>query len=343
MYSSQVGAAEARQKLLLKIYRPFQKYSRESVEYKELARSGKVWEDYHRPYDSLRKGYLDIQRENSYLLQEIDSLAKFMKLEIPDISKTLVAEHAHQSVAIEDNRSNISDAVKVDTYLAAHLFNVVNEHDFSKLSVDDLPKIGIPRSEPDTHDIVELKNHIVASRWIAENAARQQNTPGLTEKEVRVLQIVSCKGTNAELAHALSWGKRIDLGDYHVTPIRVKSNPLSIFPYPAEIAACVRRFFEWRDKAHADHILHPLVLACQAQVYFAHIHPFLDGNGRVSRMIGHDYMARHGYLPVIMQHICRKDFLRMIRNAQDGKPRELITSVILTQLDELRSFYWNNN
>lgn len=257
-----------------------------------------------------------------------------MKLEIPAISKTLIAEHAYQSVAIEDNRSNIEDVVKVDSYMAANIYDVVNKYDLSKL-----PEIEIPRSGPDTHDIVELKNHLVASRWIAENAARKPHTAGFNEREVQILQIISCKGTNAELAHSLSWGKRLSLGEYRSTPIQVRSNPLCIFPYPAEIAACVQRFFEWRDEAHTKRTLHPLVLACQAQAYFVHIHPFLDGNGRVSRMISHDYMARQGYLPVIIQDLHRNDYLRMISNAMDGKPREFVTTIITTELDELRTFY----
>lgn len=275
------------------------------------------------------------------MLQEIDRFSKLMKLDIPDISKTLIAEYAHQSVAIEDNRSDIADVVKVDKYLAARLFDVVNGYDFSKLCVEDLSKIKMPRSEPDTPDIVELENHIVASRWIAENAIRVPHTAGVNEREVQALQIISCKETNAERLHSLSWGRRLNLGEYRCTPIQVKSNPMRIFPYPDEIAACVKRFFEWRDKAHAERALHPLVLACQAEVYFVHIHPFLDGNGRVSRMISHDYMARQGYLPVIMKHLQRNDYLRMISDASDGKPREFVTEVITTQLDELREFYLN--
>lgn len=74
--------------------------------------------------------------------------------------------------------------------------------------------------------------------------------------------------------------------------------------------------------------------------YFVHIHSFPDVNGRVSRITMHDYMVRQGYLPVVIRDLDRKDYLRMISNACNGKPREFITTVLETELKELRAFYW---
>ncbi|ETS74014.1 hypothetical protein PFICI_13880 [Pestalotiopsis fici W106-1] len=261
-----------------------------------------------------------------------------MKRTIPDIAKTLAAAYALQSVKYENNQSTTIDMIKAERHLTARLFNV-ETYGLHKFCEEDLLNIEIPRAEPSSPDMVELENHIVASRWIAENAIRHPGTPGLNEREVQILQTITCKGTTAEQAHLLSWGKRIALGDYRVTPIQVRSNPLRVFPYPQEVPACIKRFFAWRDKAHTEGILHPLVLACQAQVYFVHVHPFLDGNGRVSRMISHDYMTRQGYLPAIIPHLDRYDHLRMISNASDGNPREFVTSVIVGQLDALRKFH----
>src|SRR5262249_1481206 len=125
---------------------------------------------------------------------------------------------------------------------------------------------------------------------------------------------------------------------YRKAPISVRSNPLRIFPYHVEVPACMQRFFQWREKTHQEGKLHPLILACQTVVYFLHIHPFPDGNGRVSRMIMHDYMARQGYVPVVMQALERPDYLKMISDAQDGKPDESVNRVLTTQLEELVTF-----
>lgn len=51
-----------RQSLLSEIYAPFQKLPADSPEYYELARSGKVWEDYFQPADSKKLGYTRLQK-----------------------------------------------------------------------------------------------------------------------------------------------------------------------------------------------------------------------------------------------------------------------------------------
>lgn len=74
-------------------------------------------------------------------------------------------------------------------------------------------------------------------------------------------------------------------------------------------------------------------------VYWLHIHPFPDGNGRVSRMLMHDYMARQGYLPVVILGLERDDYIRMISDSQDGDPGEFVRTVLRTQLEQLETFH----
>ncbi|KAK3944412.1 fic doc family [Diplogelasinospora grovesii] len=99
------------------------------------------------------------------------------------------------------------------------------------------------------------------------------------------------KGQTVEL-------RNLRLGQHRNAPIAVKSNPLRIFPCHLEVLACMRCFFQWREKAHQEKKIHPLILACQITPYFLHIHPF------------------------------RRDYLRMVRDAKDGKPDELSTGFL---------------
>jgi hypothetical protein len=54
--------ADQRRQILLKIYAPFAKLEKNSLEYRKLALSGRVWEDYHRPADSEKYGYTRLQK-----------------------------------------------------------------------------------------------------------------------------------------------------------------------------------------------------------------------------------------------------------------------------------------
>jgi Fic family protein len=98
-------------------------------------------------------------------------------------------------------------------------------------------------------------------------------------------------------------------------PISVKSNPRRIFLYPLEVPQVVDRFSVWRDEKHARGELHPMILSIQLSTYILHIRPFLDGNGRVRRVLFAEYMIRPGYLPVVFSGLEREDYLTLISEA----------------------------
>ncbi len=256
------------------------------------------------------------------------------------VAKQLVSEYAHQSVQIEDNHLQSGDSESLFEVLTTTLFNTT---DMEEVSIDSLCAAVLPdvtqfRPHADQNQVLELRNHLVASQWIADTASRNPDTAGLGEQDVRALSALNMKDLDENGYYPRTWGGKARLGDYRLAPISVRSNPLRIFPYHVEVPACMRRFFEWRDRAHQEKKLHPLILACQVTAYFVHIHPFPDGNGRVSRMVMHDYMVRQGYLPVVLQATQRQDYLTMISDAQDGNPDEFVVRVLMTQLEALRTF-----
>ncbi|KAH6607702.1 fic doc family [Trichoderma cornu-damae] len=327
---------------LRKVYAPFANMNKETPEYRALAESGQVWEDYFQPANAERYGYTRLQQLHTPLLNEIDHWRKTMKLPKAATIRSLVAEYAHQSVFIELNKLRQGDSVLIDDYLVSTFFKDVVP-DLASVSASQLAQMPLPDvhslvSHGDASQVAELRNHIVASRWVTETALQNPNTAGLSEEEIRCLSRLLLQETDAEALYKYGWGKRIGLGDYRSAPIQVRSNPLRIFPYHVEVPACMRRFIQWRDRVDQEKRLHPLIIACQAIMYFLHIHPFPDGNGRTSRLIMQDYMIRHGYAPVVIQAMEREDYIRMVKDAQDGKPDEFVFTVLTTQLEELKTF-----
>jgi Fic family protein len=239
-------------------------------------------------------------------------------------------------VAIEDNKLHLGRAGTLNDHLESFLPNLTSmtTHELSHTSLPDVRPL-CPHA--DASQLAELRNHIIASHWVTEAALRNPGTAGIAEDEIRCLSAVLLKDTRSEVIYKHAWGKRVLLGDYRSTPIGVKSNPLRIFPYHDEVPACMRRFTQWRDKVTRERRLHPLIAACQMTAYFLHIHPFLDGNGRVSRLLMQDYMVRHGYVPVVIQGLDRRRYIDMISRAQDGKPDDFVTTILRTELEELKT------
>lgn len=256
------------------------------------------------------------------------------------VAKQLVFEYAHQSVQIEDNRLQRGESKAIYDFLTATLFDSIDLASLFIYNLYDTVLPDVSHFSPHTNrdQVIELRNHLVASQWIAETASRNPSTAGLGEHDIRALSALNMKDMDRDGNYPWAWGGKVRLGDYRKAPISVRSNPLRIYPYHVEVPACMRRFFRWRERAHQEKTLHPLILACQATAYFLHIHPFPDGNGRVSRMAMHDYMVRQDYLPVVMQAMEREDYLKMIIDAQDGKPDEFVVRVLTTQLEALQAF-----
>src|SRR3989338_1054013 len=62
-------------------------------------------------------------------------------------------------------------------------------------------------------------------------------------------------------------------------------------PYPAELNILLEEFFTWYNKERKK--LHPVELAALVHLKFVSIHPFTDGNGRMSRIIMNFVLHKH--------------------------------------------------
>jgi Fic family protein len=333
-------AIKSRVDLLNSIYRPaFANLKKSSPEYVDLARSGRVWENFFKPGNI--EPYLQAQSDLNQTLASVDELKEWYQEN--DKAKTtilraLVPELAHQSTSLEQNPLHIGDSVVIFDKLEKQLF--CNIDSLSDMSISEVSKLALPTSEElllgkSVSEVAELRNHILVSRYITEAALKNLGTAGMSVADIKQLSMMILRGTDAETLCALSWGKRIQIGECRSAPISVKSNLMRIFPYPQEISACMHRYVEWRDRQHTDRILHPIILATHLSTYFVHIHPFLDGNGRLGRVLMADYLIRQGYLPVVFVDLPREDYLKMISDAQDGKPDDLCATVAQTQLEML--------
>lgn len=60
---------------------------------------------------------------------------------------------------------------------------------------------------------------------------------------------------------------------------------------------------------------------------FAAIHPFIDGNGRVARLLGNLYLIQHGYPPIVLNQKNRQHYYRALREADNGDLSVFITFI----------------
>jgi len=79
--------------------------------------------------------------------------------------------------------------------------------------------------------------------------------------------------------------------------------------------------------------------AAEAHRRFVFIHPFIDGNGRVARLLMNLCLLRHGYTLAIVPPVLRVEYIQLLEKAHtDAEPFTAFISerVLETQKDILR-------
>ena len=106
-------------------------------------------------------------------------------------------------------------------------------------------------------------------------------------------------------------------------------------PPPEEIPGRMAAFMQWMRESN----MHPVHFAAQAHKRFVFIHPFIDGNGRVSRLLMNLCLLRHGYTLAIVPPVLRAEYIALLERAHtDDAPFEAFIAerVLETQKDILR-------
>ena len=109
-----------------------------------------------------------------------------------------------------------------------------------------------------------------------------------------------------------------------------------------EISELMRRHIENMNKVPAGR--HLLELASDLHAEFESIHPFIDGNGRIGRLLLSILTMKNGYCPVIIPPVRRSEYITALQKANKGnmyKLRALILSIVYEEMKSLKRLVEN--
>lgn len=129
--------------------------------------------------------------------------------------------------------------------------------------------------------------------------------------------------------------KEITLGDYRDETMAVVSGHFGRkevvhFQAPCEQRACVEaymdEFIDWfnQDQAIVDYPMYDYLKAAIAKFWFVTIHPFDDGNGRLSRILAERCLARSDHTDIRLYSISsemarqKSDYYQVLEKTQKG-------------------------
>jgi Fic family protein len=245
---------------------------------------------------------LEFQFSNAEILKEVDELKKQIDAMRPlpaDVEGRLMQklrlDWNYHSNAIEGNRLNYGETV-------AFLME------------------GITAKGKPLKDHLDIRGHNEAINFLLEIV---KDTRPISEADIRALHkmiLVEPYDSPAQTSDGLPTTKRITLGEYKTSPNHVKTATGEIHYYatPEETPAKMQELMQWLEEVERYDNIHPVVIAAFFHHKFVEIHPFDDGNGRMSRILMNLILMQYGYPPVIVKLDDRTNYYSLLSRADNN-------------------------
>ena len=138
---------------------------------------------------------------------------------------------------------------------------------------------GLTISGKSMREHLEAINHQEAIAYIKE--LMDKNT-AINEREILCIHNLILRGIYPE-----------DAGKYRKVQVMIKGSS-HMPPQPFLVAKEMEELFIWYQTNKNN--LHPVILAAEMHERLVTIHPFIDGNGRTSRLLMNLILLQHGYV-----------------------------------------------
>jgi Fic family protein len=107
-------------------------------------------------------------------------------------------------------------------------------------------------------------------------------------------------------------------GRYREQPVIVTGSKYPVCE-PEKIAGEMEQFFVWAASERDQY--HPVEFAAQLHKRFVFIHPFVDGNGRLSRLLMNTALIQDGYMLTVIPPLLRQEYISLLERAhKDDRP-----------------------
>ncbi|MES2799039.1 MAG: Fic family protein [Bacteroidota bacterium] len=205
-----------------------------------------------------KRGFPILSKDLAVLLKEIDNL----KLKLDDLRSF---DSYRISQALELEYTFESNRIEGNTLTLQETDLVINE--------------GLTVAGKSMREHLEAINHNEAIAYVKDLVHRKVK---INERELLSIHNLILRGIMPEYA-----------GKYRKVQVMIKGSQ-HMPPQPFLVAKKMEEYFEWfaenKDK------LHPVVLAAAMHERLVTIHPFIDGNGRTSRLIMNLLLLQKGFV-----------------------------------------------
>jgi Fic/DOC family len=188
-----------------------------------------------------------------------------------------------------------------------HNSTAIEGNTMTRAQVVDLVERG--RASASLVESLDVEGYSRAADWVYRHAGEYDHVP------VRVVAEVH------KIAIELAWKieppiTRDQPGAWRRGPVQVRAVKVSL---PAAIPGDLGEWSQSTGKLN----VHPVVHAAMHHAWFERIHPFVDGNGRVGRLLLNFMLIQRGYPPAVILKSQRPRYLQALQTADGGNANPL--------------------
>jgi fido (protein-threonine AMPylation protein) len=225
------------------------------------------------------------------VLARLDEEVDLLHTHLGGLPRAIEADHVLKEIWIDDVHN--STAIEGNTMTRAQVADLVERR----------------RVTADLVETLEVEGYAKAADWVYREAREHPGVPVGVVSEIH------------RRALSLAWEvdpppSRDRPGTWRQGGVRIRS--VAVSP-PAAIQADL----EGWSQASSRRTEHPVVHAAHHHAWFERIHPFVDGNGRVGRLILNFMLLQEGYPPAVILAEHRARYLQALRTADRGNPNPL--------------------
>lgn len=169
---------------------------------------------------------------------------------------------------------------------------------------------------------LEAINHKDAILYIEEIVRKGEP---LTEWQIKSVHRLILKGIQDEYA-----------GTYRKENVLI-SGAKHIPPDYAQVPSEMEQFINWYEGIGMQ--LHPVARAAAVHCDFVKIHPFIDGNGRTSRLLLNFELMKNGYPPIVIEKEQRPRYYSSLDEAHTTGDNAEFTAFVRDVLEQTLDMY----
>lgn len=259
--------------------------------------------------------------------------------ERPEFNKLLKAVDRHKAEidALKSHRTDIWDTIlkKLKADWTYHS-NAIEGSKLTREETGFFLEYGLTVEGKPFKDFLDARNHTEAIDYLY--AIIKEERP-LTQGAIKEFNALLLSGVTTTPA-VNQEGKRIEKparpGEYKTLPNHVLQPDGTMFYYvePLQVPGEMDELIQWVH--HHLEALHPAIVGAVAHYNLVRIHPFDDGNGRVSRLLMNLLLIQKKFSPAIVRMEQRRNYLDGLKAADQNDLNPFI-EFILKSLQETQT------